>query len=166
MIYLIIEFWQKHPGHRLVTFSSSFDASYCKGNSLVNCDGLCVSLALYIDVFEICNPLRTSRKKKKQATKHYFLEHYPHLIQCFGPVVDFWKFCFEAKDIFFFFFFKMYVRELNNFKNIVLCLANRHQFMLVYHMEMPCLYTGHKICKGDVCSIWVHMWTHNSLQNS
>lgn len=88
----------------------------------------------------------------KLKPKHHFLEHYPHLIRCFGPVVDFWTFRFEAKHS----FFKKAVRDLNNFKNIVLSLANRHQLMLAYHFDMPCLFKP---------AVEVERTTHNSLEN-
>lgn len=37
----------------------------------------------------------------KLKPKHHFLEHYAHLMRCFGPLVDFWTLRFEAKHSFF-----------------------------------------------------------------
>lgn len=58
-------------------FNSFFDASYCKENPLVNSEDLCVSLALYIDDFEICNPLGTSRKKHKLCAIYWVIADFP-----------------------------------------------------------------------------------------
>lgn len=33
--------------------------------------------------------------------KHHFIDHYVHLTQCFGPLVDLWTFRFESKHSFF-----------------------------------------------------------------
>lgn len=33
--------------------------------------------------------------------KHHYLEHYSHLIRCFGPLVGVWTIRFEAKHSFF-----------------------------------------------------------------
>lgn len=33
--------------------------------------------------------------------KHYYAEHYPHLIHCFGPLVELWTMRFESKHSFF-----------------------------------------------------------------
>ena len=52
----------------------------------------------------------------KLKPKHHFLEHYPHLIRCFGPLLDFWTNRFEAKHS----FFKKVVRDVNNFNNVLL----------------------------------------------
>ena len=88
----------------------------------------------------------------KLKPKHHFLEHYPGLIRCFGPVVDFWTFRFEAKHS----FFKKAARDLNNFKNIVLSLANKHQLMLAYFLDMPCLYKP---------AVEVERATYSSVEN-
>lgn len=68
--------------------------------------------------------------------KHHFIEHYPYLISCFGPLLDCWTIRFEAKHS----FFKKVVRDVNNFKNILLTLATRHQHMLAYFLDMPSLF--------------------------
>lgn len=68
--------------------------------------------------------------------KHHYLEHYPHLIQCFGPVLDFWTNRFEAKHS----FFKKVVRDVNKFKNILFTLASQHQLLLAYHLKSSCIF--------------------------
>lgn len=85
---------------------------------------------------------------QKLKPKH-FLEHYPHLIRCFGPLVDFWTIRFEAKHS----FFKKVVRDVNNFKNILLTLSLRHQLMLAYHLDMTTLFKPRVEVKGasNVC---------------
>lgn len=72
----------------------------------------------------------------KLRPKHHFIEHYPYLIRCFGPLLDFWTIRFEAKHS----FFKKVVRDVNNFKNILHTLACRHQLMLAYYMDTPTLF--------------------------
>ena len=80
----------------------------------------------------------------KLKPKHHFLEHYAHLIRCFGPVVDFWTFRFEAKHS----FFKKVVRDVNNFKNILLTLSLRHELMLAYYLDTPNLFKPNVEVKG------------------
>ena len=65
----------------------------------------------------------------KLKPKHHILEHSAHLIQCFGPLVDFWTFCFEAKLS----FFKKLVCDVNNFKHILLTWQ-------AYCLDMPSLF--------------------------
>lgn len=65
----------------------------------------------------------------KLLPKHHFLEHYPHMIRCFGPLIGLWTMRFEAKHS----FFKQVARHTNCFKNIARSLAIKHQFMLAYH---------------------------------
>ncbi|XP_058637761.1 uncharacterized protein LOC131543945 [Onychostoma macrolepis] len=164
-----------------------------------------ISLILYIDDFEVCNPLGTSRKKHKitgvywalanappevrstltaihlsilckavdvkrfgyeailepllkelsvleqegvfvpkhrqrlqevfpnlkLTPKHHYLEHYPALIEAFGPLVNVWTMRFEAKHR----FFKRVVRFTGNFKNVLLSLSTKHQMMMAYHWQ-------------------------------
>ncbi|XP_034087444.1 uncharacterized protein LOC117556249 isoform X1 [Gymnodraco acuticeps] len=65
----------------------------------------------------------------KLLPKHHFLEHYPQMIRCFGPLIVLWTMRFEAKHS----FFKQVARHTNCFKNIPRSLATKHQFMLAYH---------------------------------
>lgn len=67
----------------------------------------------------------------KLLSKHHFLEHYPELIKAFGPLVALWTMRFEAKHS----FFKRLVRHTSCFRNILLSLAVKHQFMLAYHLH-------------------------------
>lgn len=63
--------------------------------------------------------------------KHHYLEHYPHLVRCFGPLVELWTMRFEAKHS----FFKRVVHDTQNFKNILVTLAFKHQLMVAYHLD-------------------------------
>ncbi|XP_063051202.1 uncharacterized protein LOC134445957 [Engraulis encrasicolus] len=65
--------------------------------------------------------------------KHHFLEHYPHLIRCFGPLVHLWTMRFEGKHR----IFKRIIHEANNFKNVLKTCAERHQLMMTYHLSSP-----------------------------
>ena len=71
--------------------------------------------------------------EQKLLPKHHFLEHYPEMIKCFGPLVSLWTMRFEAKHS----FFKQAVRHINNFRNVTLSLATKHQFMVAYNMLCP-----------------------------
>jgi len=65
--------------------------------------------------------------------KHHFLEHYPEMTKCVGPLVSLWTMRFEAKHS----FFKQVVRHINNFRNVSLSLAKKHQLMIAHHMLCP-----------------------------
>lgn len=74
----------------------------------------------------------------KILPKHHYLEHYPHLIRCYGPLVGLWALRFEAKHS----FFKQVARHTNNFINIALSLAAKHQQMISYHIHSSSLSTS------------------------
>ena len=80
--------------------------------------------------------LQTVFPENKLIPKHHFVEHYPHLIQKCGPPTECWTVRFEAKHS----FFKKVVQDANNFKNILLPLASRHQLMLAHCLEMPSIF--------------------------
>ena len=80
--------------------------------------------------------LQTAFPNYKLRPKHHFIEHYPWLIQHFGPLIECWTIRFEAKHS----FFKKVVRDVNNFKNILFTLASRHQLMLAYYLEMTSIF--------------------------
>lgn len=63
--------------------------------------------------------------------KHHFLEHYPALIEEYGPLVGIWTMRFEAKHS----FFKQVVRHTKNFINVLVTLSTRHQMMMAYHLH-------------------------------
>lgn len=67
--------------------------------------------------------------------KHHYLEHYSHLITCFGPLVGLWTIRFEAKHS----FFKQVARHTNNFRNIAFTLATKHQQLISYHLHSSSL---------------------------
>ena len=58
--------------------------------------------------------------------KHHFLEHHPHLIRCFGPLVHYWTMRYEGKHR----FFKRVIHDTQNFKNVLKTLATRHQLFI------------------------------------
>ncbi|XP_052468758.1 uncharacterized protein LOC128026067 [Carassius gibelio] len=68
--------------------------------------------------------------------KHHYVEHYPTMIKCFGPLVHVWTMRFEAKHR----FFKRVVHDAQNFKNILKTMAVRHQHMMAYHLAAPSFF--------------------------
>lgn len=73
---------------------------------------------------------QTVFKDEKLRPKHHYTEHYPHLIETFGPLTDVWTRRFEGKHK----FFKKVVHHVHNFKNIPLTLAQKHQKMIAFHL--------------------------------
>ena len=61
------------PGHSKTTF----DGSYFKDNPLLSGEYQTISLGLYIDDFEVCNPLGTSRKKHKLSAIYWVIANLP-----------------------------------------------------------------------------------------
>lgn len=72
--------------------------------------------------------------------KHHYIEHYPDLILCFGPVVHLWTIRFEGKHS----FFKRTVHDTQNFKNVLKTLAWRHQCMMAYYLSAPSFFKPHQ----------------------
>lgn len=72
--------------------------------------------------------------------KHHIIEHYPHLIRCFGPLVNLWTMRFESKHS----FFKKVARDVHNMKNVLLSLATKHQQLMAYHFD------GQSLFKSDM----------------
>lgn len=81
--------------------------------------------------------LRETFPDLRLRPKHHFVEHYPHLIRCFGPLVELWTMRFEAKHS----FFKKVVHDVHNFKNILLTLATKHQLMMAHYLSGPSLFS-------------------------
>lgn len=69
--------------------------------------------------------------QEKLIPKHHFVEHYPQLIEAFGPLVCLWTMRFEAKHH----FFKKIVRQTSCFRNILKSMAKKHQSMIAYHLH-------------------------------
>lgn len=63
--------------------------------------------------------------------KHHYIEHYPHLTKVFGPLIEVWTMRFEGKHK----FFKKVIHETQNFNNVPLTLARRHQRMMANHLD-------------------------------
>ncbi|KAK0131528.1 putative nuclease HARBI1 [Merluccius polli] len=59
------------------TYKSSQDGSFFQENSFLSGDELRILVRLYIDDFEICNPLGTSRKKHKLCGIYWTLNNFP-----------------------------------------------------------------------------------------
>lgn len=70
------------------------------------------------------------------SPKHHFVEHYPALVKCFGPLLHLWTMRFEAKHR----FFKRVVHDTQNFKNILKTMAVKHQHMMAYHLSAPSFF--------------------------
>lgn len=80
--------------------------------------------------------LRETFPELRLRPKHHFVEHYPQLIRCFGPLVELWTMRFEAKHS----FFKKVAHDVRNFKNILLTLASKHQLMMAHYLSSPSLF--------------------------
>lgn len=53
------------------------DGLYYKDNSLLSSEDLSIALGLYIDDFEVCNPLGTSKKKHKVCAVYWVISNLP-----------------------------------------------------------------------------------------
>ncbi len=53
------------------------DGLYCKGNPLLSSESLSIALGMYIDDYEVCNPLGTSRKKHKVCAVYWVISNLP-----------------------------------------------------------------------------------------
>ena len=71
--------------------------------------------------------------------KHHYIEHYPELTKCYGPLVHLWTMRFEGKHS----FFKKVIHDTQNFKNVLKTLATRHQYMMAYHLSAPSFFKPH-----------------------
>lgn len=80
--------------------------------------------------------------------KHHFIEHYTEQIKMLGPLSKVSTIRFEAKHN----FFKRIVRNVNNFKNILVSLSTRHQLMEAYYLATP-FYFGQAIVTENVTEL-------------
>lgn len=71
----------------------------------------------------------------KLKPKHHFIDHYPQLTKCFGPLVNVWTMRYESKHS----FFKNVARDIHNVKNLLLTLSVKHQQMIAYHLNAQSL---------------------------
>ncbi len=69
----------------------------------------------------------------KIIPKMHFLVHYGYAIRTYGPIKQLWAMRFEAKHS----FFKRAQRSINNTINSSKSLADRHQYLFVYHLMSP-----------------------------
>lgn len=89
-------------------------------------------------LFYFSSKLRDHRKllvhtfpEFKLKPKHHFIDHYPDLIRCYGPLVELWTMRFEAKHS----FFKKVIHDAHNWKNVLLTLSSKHQQMMALHLD-------------------------------
>ena len=68
--------------------------------------------------------------------KHHFIDHYPQLIRCYGPLIELWTMRYEAKHS----YFKKVVHDTRNWKNVLLTLSTKHQQMIAYHLDSGILF--------------------------
>ena len=62
-------------------YKSFHDGTFYKTNELFSGSDLTIALSLYVDDFEICNPLGTSRKKHKITAVYWVLADVPSLLR-------------------------------------------------------------------------------------
>lgn len=62
-------------------YNSFHDGTFYKTNELFSKNDLTIALNLYVDDFEICNPLGTSRKKHKITSVYWVLADVPSLLR-------------------------------------------------------------------------------------
>lgn len=67
----------------------------------------------------------------KLRPKHHYTEHYSHLIRVHGPLTEVWTMRFEGKHK----FFKKVIRDAQNFKNVAMTLAVKHQKALCHQLD-------------------------------
>lgn len=60
--------------------------------------------------------------------KHHYMVHYPYLITQFGPLIWLWTMRCESKHG----YFRKCIRSAQNFKNITLTLAEKHQLLQAF----------------------------------
>ncbi|KAL7847282.1 hypothetical protein SRHO_G00222620 [Serrasalmus rhombeus] len=71
-----------------------------------------------------------------ETPKHHYIEHYSELIKLYGPLCEVWTMRLEGKHK----FFKKVVRDAQNFKNVPMTLAVRHQKAVSYQLDCSSFY--------------------------
>lgn len=120
-------------------FSSFRDGQYYKDNGLLGVQDASISIGLYIDDLELCNPLGSSKKIHKITAVYWILLNLPSkfrstlpLIQlaCLGKTVDVRQFGYDAflypliKDLGFLEKIGVYIEALDTFvKGTVFCVC-------------------------------------------
>lgn len=75
--------------------------------------------------------------------KHHFILHYPYLIRMFGPLRHLWTMRFESKHR----YFKNVIRHAPNFKNVLLYLTTKHQYLQALNSnKISILYSDKILC--------------------
>lgn len=88
--------------------------------------------------------------------KHHYMEHYPQLIRMYGPLRNLWTIRFEGKHK----FFKKVIRDAQNFKNVPLMLAKKHQMAIAYHMDAGSFFKP-RVQMDRVCSSLITAFPEN-----
>lgn len=71
--------------------------------------------------------------------KQHFVDHYPHFIRCFGPLASLWTMRFEANALWS--ETQLFQKGCaQNFNNVLLTLATKHQDMLAYYLDRDDLF--------------------------
>lgn len=78
-----------------------------------------------------CTPYLTTFPEFRLRPKHHFIDHYPQVIRCYGPLVELWTMRFDAKDS----FFTKVVHDTHKWKNVLLTLSSKHQQMMAYQLD-------------------------------
>lgn len=90
--------------------------------------------SLYILEYKVAehrNLLQSTFPDFTLRPKHHYIEHYAELIRVHGPLTEVWTMRFEAKHK----FFKKVIRDAQNFKNVAMTLAVKHQRALSHQLD-------------------------------
>lgn len=105
---------------------------------------------------DYCSLLKATFHNFVLKPKHHIFEHYPHLIRCFGPLIDLWTMRFISKQG----LFKKVARDVHNTKNLLFSLAIKHQQLMAYHLD------GQSLFKSDINTEKVKTVQVSSLDSS
>lgn len=74
-------FHDEAPSNSDFQYRKFSDGNYYKINELFSAEHPTIAIILYVDDFEICNPLGTSRKKHKVTAVYWMLAGVPGLLR-------------------------------------------------------------------------------------
>ena len=93
-----------------------------------------MQIASHLVLFKECFPAASFKPK------HHFLQHYPHMIELYGPLLQCCTIRYEGKHK----YFKSVVKHAQCFKNICKTLSTQHQLAQAFHMSRP------KLCNEEI----------------
>lgn len=93
-----------------------------------------LKISSHLELFKECFPAQNFKPK------HHFIQHYPHLISCYGPLLQCCTIRFEGKHK----YFKSVVKRAQCFKNICKTLSEQHQLAQAFYLA------GSQICKPHI----------------